>query len=132
MDFSYTHLFAGQCPPVEAEESEGVVYRGIKEPPVSDEDFLSHVELGRPNAEDNVCIHRGLSVWRTPAAVWHARKLSRFFKNLHIAVGVLEPQDGMIAPTPSGNQADHFTFWKVENVQITGKFKLTDQFDGGV
>jgi hypothetical protein len=132
MEFSYSDLFEDQCPPAIAQESEGLVFRGVRRPPLSDGDFLSHFELGLPNANDNDCNHRGLSVWRTQAAVLHAKKVIPAIRKWKIAAGILEPTDGLIAPTPAERQPEHFTFWKLEHVQVTGKFTITELIDGGV
>lgn len=129
MTFSYSQRFSGQCPPPSASRASGLVYRGVPKQPLSENDFLSHVELGRSQADPDNCNHWGLSVWRTREAVEHARRISRHMRQWSIAVGELQPADGVIAPTPSNNQPEHFTFWKIEAAQITSRFALDKSFD---
>lgn len=96
--------------------------------PLSERDFLSHAELGMPSADQENCTHWGLSVWRSSEAVTHARSIIPFMKKWSVARGQLHPEDGVMAPTPSEKQPEHFTFWKANSVQIAARFILDDSF----
>lgn len=113
------------CPPQEAEPVLGTVYRGVRNGRVSEDDFLSLNERKRAYPTD--CDHWGLSVWVTEEAVKHAYKILIPLKKRtwSIAVGQLQPTDGLIMHTPSPTQPDHRTFWKNRNADMVRKFQIT-------
>ncbi|MHC2017160.1 hypothetical protein [Methylobacterium sp. CM6247] len=116
-----------RCPPQEATEIDKKIYRGIKVEPISDNDFLSHVEADLPKNDPNDCEHWGLSVWASAAEVENARAVHRYMKKWFIAEGHVKPEDGVFLPTPNENHPEHCTFWKAFNRNITGNFVIALQ-----
>jgi hypothetical protein len=113
-----------ECPPKDAEFVHGVVWRGVKQDPPVEKDFLSHAEQNLPNCDKQNCEHWGLSVWVSEAAVDHARGLHDYVRRWHIASGKLEPTDGKIMPTPRYEGDTHHTFWKFHGHSVLAKFSI--------
>lgn len=113
-----------ECPPKEAKFADGTVWRGVRELPLGEKDFLSHAELNMPNCDKKNCEHWGLSVWVSEDDVNYARRLHHHVRRWHIAAGKLERGDGKITPTPSNKGANHHTFWKFYNHSVLAKFKI--------
>jgi hypothetical protein len=112
------------CPPGEAEPVSGEIFRGIRETPISETDFLSHRETGS-HCDAPECECWGLSVWASMEAVEHARKaippIRRFW---YIASGDLGEADGVIKHTPNRRQPQHHTFWRDAERDFADKFKI--------
>lgn len=114
------------CPPREAGPIETTLYRGIRRPPVSAADFLSHREANR-NCTACECDCWGLSVWTTRDAVDHARATIPFVRKWYIAEGKVVPEDGVIAATPSEKQPEHHTFWRDIRRDLAPRFTIVLQ-----
>ena len=112
------------CPPSEAAPVHQTVFRGIREPPVTANDFLSHAELEADGADPSSCEHWGLSVWVSEAAVAHARDVYRPLRKWHVASAELTPADGVILATPSAKQPDHHTLWKPLGRDLSTAFTI--------
>jgi hypothetical protein len=114
------------CPPSDAKFYKGTIWRGVKNPPISEEDFKSHAERNAPNCDRGNCEHWGLSIWISEEAVKHARELhpKMIGQRWHIAAGDVNASDGKIMATPSDGQPDHHTFWKYHGHSILSKFKI--------
>jgi hypothetical protein len=78
------------CPPKEANPINGSIWRGVKELPLGENDFLSYAELELPNSDKQNCDHWGLSVWISEADVHHARGLHRYMRRWHVASGKVD------------------------------------------
>lgn len=116
-----------KCPPDESQFANGVIWRGVKTPPLTEDHFKSHAELELPNCDKGNCTHWGLSVWVNEDDVQHARRLHRFIRRWHIVAGTVDANDGKIMPTPSINQPGHHTFWKFHDHAIAAKFQIVMQ-----
>lgn len=115
---------AGVCPPHEARAVNQKIYRGIRVPPIRENDFSSHAEMNAPSANLQDCTHWGLSVWVNEKAVYHARKTYRSLRKWHIAEGTVSEADGVLLATPSDKQPEHFTYWKAFGREISNLFKV--------
>lgn len=115
------------CPPADAKTIDQKIYRGIKEQPIDESDFLSHVEGNLPKNDPNNCDHWGLSVWLSAEEAHNARGLHRFMRKWAIAEGHVTPADGVMLPTPRIGHEEHCTFWKDHNRNITGNFTIVMQ-----
>lgn len=113
-----------QCPPSDAEPANTTIYRQVSKLPICGEQFLSHAELKKGSYDLNNCNHWGCSVWIDKEAVSHARSIIPFFKKTYIIGGNVDRSDGVIKHTPSGNQDQHYTFWKFFRKDISGKFQI--------
>lgn len=103
------------CPPDDAADAEGDVFRLVKSDQPTAEDFKTFHELGtRINAP--ACLRCGLSVFRNKADVEHLHqaypKLGKF-----IARGTLKPEHGRTRAT---GRPTHTTWWSYENVDRAG------------
>jgi hypothetical protein len=117
-------LFGDTCPPQAAQPVDREVFRGVKSPVISANDFVSHAEGRLPNHDRTNCEHWGLSVWTSDAAVEHARKTFRVMRRWYIAKGKVTGADGVLLATPSGAQPEHHTFWKLFNHDIHDAFEV--------
>lgn len=102
----------------------GTIYRAVESFPPTQEDFLSGAELGTPGAKRTICKHWGCSVWETMEAAEHGRKIYDRFRNSYIVVATLDAAAGEVLTTPSRNQPQHATFWKVHGLDVSGAFDL--------
>lgn len=109
------------CPPGDALDANGVVFRVVKgESPIA-ADFASHFESGRmPDAPK--CLRCGLSVFQALGDAIHQRqllpKLGRF-----IAQGTLDVEHGKIKLTPT-RQPTHATWWPYRDVDRASLFLI--------
>lgn len=115
---------SSRCPPSDAEPADIVAYRSTPNWPISDADFLSDIETNKKNRDKTVCQHWGCSVWPNQAAAQHAWTLFKWVRRKYVVAGRLEPSDGQVLATPTGNQPEHFTFWKAVGVDVSTKFKV--------
>lgn len=115
------------CPPSVAKPVERLIYRGIKSPPISSNDFLSHRELGEKcsaKGRYGECDCWSLSVWVSEEAVNHARGISGRIKQWYIAAGKVSKTDGVLMATPSNSQPEHHSFFCDINSDLAPKFAL--------
>jgi|SRR5580704_13894982 hypothetical protein len=113
------------CPPMNAQLANGVVFRGIKKTPISEKDFFSWVEKKIPQGDPTKCDHWGLSIWMSEADAFHAQNLfPSLFGKWHVAAGNVTGQDGKVALTPHNNYPQHHTFWKAKDVALAARFKI--------
>ena len=101
------------CPPTDAVDADGVVYRAtISDPPVEN-DFSSQHELGlRPSLKSSwpqKCSMRAVSVYRTLRDAQH--HLNTFQKYKFIAVGVLTPGSGKAKLAAHNDRPTHSNWW---------------------
>lgn len=112
------------CPPAYAEGFSGVVYRftnGVNPKP---KDFLSYYELrSGKNWEDKACQARGLSVYTTEEDCITAIAMIPALRKKKLCAAELSAEAGVIAPTPSNNNANHKTLWS-----LFGAEKLSEIF----
>lgn len=122
---NFSKSWPADCPPINAEDAQGVVYRVCREDPPTISDFQSHVELGKMSGGDS-CMRCGLSVFRDPV---EARHLTELFPKLGRLVfrGELTVQQGKIKPTPARSRPSHTTWWPYEGIDRAALFKLTEE-----
>lgn len=112
------------CPPEDAQDANGTVFRIVKNDPPNDVDFISHFESGRiPKAPP--CLRCGLSVFRELKDAVHQRllmpKLGRW-----IAKATLEAVHGKTKLT-QGQQPTHTTWWAYDGVQRASPFTVVSE-----
>jgi hypothetical protein len=97
-----------ECPPDDAVDALGIVYRITKNNPPTAADMLSHHETGRiPTGPP--CIRCGLSIFRTQEDALHQQSLMPRLGKV-IAEGNLRPEHGKMKLT-QGRQPTHTTWW---------------------
>lgn len=106
------------CPPTEAEQIEGDLYKAIDGRQPQDRDFESFAERKRPQIDPYKCESWGLSVWTHLEAVEHALDAYPHFSKKRIIKFTVGKSDGCLKCTPSKKQPDHHTFWKAENCNL--------------
>src|SRR3954464_12015588 len=107
------------CPPTDALDASGRVYRRVKTDPPGAGDFATHRETGKlPRAPE--CLRCGLSVFRDLVEVDHQRRL---FPRLgqFIAQADLEAGDGKTRLT-TGQQPSHTTWWAYQEADRASLF----------
>ncbi len=126
----FPQWFPPDCPPPEASDAGGVVFRFATRNPVAAEDFLSHHELGlAPKAKP--CSRAALSVYRTIASgrrrlrQLRERDPARF--GPHIAEGSLAAEHGKIMQ--EGVDPDHHEWWAYEGVQRHAPFRIAETLE---
>lgn len=110
------------CPPQDAEDAHGNVYRVVKLDPVGADDFRTQHETGRmPNAP--ACLRCGLSVFQDLESAQHQHDL---FPKLggFIAKGRLESKHGKIKRTPTSRAPRHTTWWCCIDVRRHALFSV--------
>jgi hypothetical protein len=126
----FPEWFPSDCPPPEASDAGGVVFRFAKRNPVAALDFLSHHELGlAPKAKP--CSRAGLSVYRTIALA--RRKLRQLRERFparfgaHIAEGSLAAEHGKIMQ--EGADPDHHEWWAYEGFERHALFRIAETLE---
>jgi hypothetical protein len=105
--------FPAQCPPAQAAEVSGSIYRFINGRAPLSKDFLSHYERDPGKEWGNTeCNARGLSVLRSIEDCAQMRKGVPAMRKKRIAVGTLSGGVGLIAKTPSNTCEGHCTWWR--------------------
>ena len=112
------------CPPQDAVDAAGDVFRIVKSDPPVAPDLASHFETGKlPNAPP--CLRCGLSVFREVRDAVHQRtlfpKLGRW-----IARGSLASEHGKTKLT-SGHQPTHTTWWAYQGVNRAALFAVVQE-----
>jgi hypothetical protein len=125
MNLEFPSDWPDDCPPADAVDAEGCVYRIVKHDVPKDEDFQSHHETGRlRNAHP--CLRCGLSVFRDIQDAIHQKQL---FPKLGewIARGALKAEHGMTKVTPT-RLPTHTTWWPYSGVQRKSLFAVVRGF----
>jgi hypothetical protein len=125
--------FPAQCPPSEATELNGSVFRFTNRPQPHSNDFLSHYE--RDQEKDwsgfDLCIIRGLSVMRTYQDCLKMRAGVPAMRKKRIAQADIDAFVGLIASTPSRACGGHCTWWRdVSPAQAAELFVPFNETDG--
>lgn len=122
--------FPENCPPADAANADGIVYRFATKNPVDARDFLSHRELGlAPRAQ--ACRRCSLSVYRTLlSARRKLRELRERFPDRfgpYIAEGTLLAEHGKIKQ--EGTDSDHHEWWAYDGVERHGPFRIVESLE---
>lgn len=101
-----------KCPPNDAADVSGVVYRFTNRTNPNHRDFLSYYEL-KPSEDwgRKACQARGLSVYTSEEDCKTAISTVPALKKKKLCVAELGSESGVIAPTPSKNTYNHKTLW---------------------
>jgi len=109
------------CPPHDAVDAAGEVFRIVKHEPPKEEDLASHHETGRlPKAP--ACLRCGLSVFREIREAVHQRQLIPKLGSL-IAQAQLQAEHGKTKLT-EGKQPTHTTWWAYEGINRASLFSV--------
>ena len=124
----FPNHYPPDCPPGDAEEATGVVYRVTRSDPPTPDDFLSFNELGVRLRKDTPfarCQSRGLSVFRSLADARHLL-LAIPATGDYIAEGTLTPERGRTKLTPVHVRPTHTTWWCAEGINLAEGFAVIE------
>jgi len=116
--------FPANCPPTEAQQAHGTVYRIVKSDPPAADDFSSHHETGKLPKVD-ACMRCGLSVFRTRDDGIHQRNSYPRLGD-YLASGELHPTDGQTLLT-TGKRPTHTTWWPCEGTDRARPFVILEK-----
>jgi hypothetical protein len=121
MPLKFPSDWPGDCPPQDAVDADGIVYRIVNNNPPQDKDLECHFESGRlPKAPP--CLRCGLSVFRDLTDAAHQRhllpKLGKW-----IAQATLAANHGK-AKLTNGKQPSHTTWWAYDGVKRASLFAV--------
>lgn len=104
------------CPPEDAEDAQGEVFRVVKKQPPTDDDFKTYHEQGIVRGDP--ILRCGLSVFRLASDAEHA---SRKFRNMGklIAKALLQAEHGKTKQT---GKPTHTTWWPYREVDRLSLF----------
>lgn len=107
-----------KCPPEDAEEVSGTVYRLTNRTNPKHKDFLSCFERNPgKNWGEKACQARGLSVFTSEEDCKAASAAVPALRKKKLCVADLPSVSGLIAPTPSKNTYNHKTLWPLFSAQ---------------
>nr|WP_320049639.1 hypothetical protein [uncultured Desulfuromonas sp.] len=114
-----------KCPPAEAKNVSGQVYRFTNRSSPKCKDFLSYYDL-KPEKDwgSKACQARGLSVYTTVEDCETAVAAVPALRRKKLCVAVLSADTGVIAHTPSNNHYNHKTLWS-----LVGAEELSERFE---
>lgn len=112
------------CPPLDAIDAAGNVFRIAKHNPPTDIDFATHMETGKLKSAPE-CLRCGLSVFREFRDAMHQRRLMPKLGQW-IARATLAAEHGKTKLT-SGQQPTHTTWWAYEGVDRVDLFSVVAQ-----
>lgn len=118
---TFPSTWPANCPPRDAVDADGDVFRIVDHDPPATGDFASHMETGKlPKAP--ACLRCGLSVFRELRDAVHQRTL---FPRLGrwIAKGTLAMDHGRTKLT-TGKLPTHTTWWACEGVDRAALFTV--------
>ncbi len=104
--------FPKECPPGNATDVSGLVYRFIGGRNAREKDFTSHYERNPSANWEDPCKARGLSVVRTILDCYAMRDAVPSLRPKLAVVANVETKVGLIAPTPSNSCDGHCTWWR--------------------
>lgn len=124
----FPSTFPPDCPLQTATDCNGEVYMVFKETSISAEHCYSQAERGRATTAtgDGTCTRHGLSVFPTLKGCQHQRDLMPFLGQ-HIGVASLSIEHGKLAPTPSGKNPEHMTWWSYEGIERHALFSIVEE-----
>jgi len=121
MSLQFPNNWPAECPPQDAVDADGIVYRIVNSDPTQDKDLESHFETGRlPKAPP--CLRCGLSVFRELRDATHQRQLMPKLGQW-IAQATLQVTHGKTKPTPT-KIPTHTTWWAYDGVQRASLFAV--------
>ena len=119
---NYPTSWPADCPPADAEIAQGTVFRVCRSNPPTENDFMSHAELGKSSV-GSACQRSGLSVFRPYNDACH---LTQIFPRLGSLIfqADLQAPHGKTKPTSSKQNPSHTTWWPCEGINRAEPFQM--------
>jgi hypothetical protein len=109
---NFPEYYPEQCPPSEAKDVDGNVFRFTARNTPHKRDFLSFYELSPDkNWDADTCQAMGLSVFPSISACHEMQSKIPALRKKKIASANLNNSHGKFAHTPSTNSKRHMTWW---------------------
>lgn len=126
--YNWPKDYPDQCPPENAEELSGVVFRFINKKTPTSIDFDSHYERNPDGNYADPCQARGLSVIRSHDDCNRMRDGVPALRKKKVAFADIRSSVGLIASTPSRTCQGHCTWWLPlsSKADVYSLFKLVD------
>ena len=111
----WPEFYPENCPPEDAEQASGTVYRLVRHNPPQAEDFKSLFEErstffeNKPN--DFICKGCGVSVCSDFEDIERLQRSSGKMRKRQVAEGHIQTKHGVILYTPSKLYRSHHTWW---------------------
>ncbi|MDD5214773.1 MAG: hypothetical protein PHQ03_04425 [Methylococcales bacterium] len=109
----FPEYYPEKCPPSQAKDVEGEIFRFTTRNTPHHRDFLSHYELGIGEG----CQAMGLSVFLSIEACEEMKDKVPAMRKKKIASADLNSKHGRFAHTPSTNSKRHMTWWVSSNLK---------------
>ena len=122
--------FPPNCPPAEAADANGIVFRFVANDPVHADDFRSHHELklalqSNPCRRCSLSVYKSLEIARDRLRALRTRNPKRAEK--HLARGELTPADGKLSQ--AGRDSDHYEWWAFNSVERHRSFQIVERVE---
>lgn len=120
------------CPPDDANDAFGMIYRLVFNDPPIEKDFIPGVELypqyygeSSKKTEEEICQGHGLSVCISKKDAIRAKEGNKGkWRHSIIAVANLESQCGLIKRTPKKGNPLHYTWWFPVDIEVWKLFNI--------
>lgn len=125
---SFPDHFPEDCPFSNARNIQMEAYRWVGNDPPQPQDFvpLSQQRGGLSFSDSNSeCQACGLSVFVDAQDAILAQKCSKSLRGKRLAVGIIEPESGKVAPTPRDGNSHH-TWWPYAGEPCHVHFRLRE------
>lgn len=131
MIMAWSTFFPEGCPPEDAADASGAVFRLVDDRDLTSGAFRVHVDM-YPQHHVNDDPHRyceacGLSVFRSKDGANQLRKIARRFRNSLLATATLSPEHGKLKHTPRTPDCTHYTWWHPISCQPHLLFRIIDE-----
>jgi hypothetical protein len=124
MSDAFAEGWPADCPPTDAIDAAGVVFRIVDHEPPTTADFVTHFESGRMRGAPP-CLRCGLSVFREFRDAIHQRRLFPKIGGL-VAQGTLSAEHGKTRLT-TGRLPTHTTWWSYATVVRASLFSIAKE-----
>jgi hypothetical protein len=130
MQMIWPIFYPENCPPSDAEDAEGIIFRLMQSIPPTENDLKAHVQL-HPDQDFGTkhCQACGLSVYRSFYDAVRLQNRIPAYRAMRIAKADLSPREGKLLHTPSRPGASHHTWWIPRDINVENLFSIADSGD---
>ena len=118
------------CPPPDAVQYVGSIFRALEFPMHDPRNCQSHRERGKAcdgqKSAECECECWCLSVWPTTNAVIQGRKAVPYLRRFPVGEVLVTSGDGVLRASPTNNQPLHHSFWKLIESDMHLRFNIIE------